>query len=77
MLFTYFPGLQRPQRDGSATGQRDIVGFPSGSMTLRRVQPTDSGTYQVAVTLNPDWTTRADTQVQVAGECCGTKGGSG
>ncbi|XP_045842722.1 carcinoembryonic antigen-related cell adhesion molecule 19 [Meles meles] len=72
MLFTYFPDLQRPQRDGSAMGQRDIVGFPNGSMMLRRVQPTDSGTDQVAVTLNPDWTMRAKTQVQVTvGICCG------
>lgn len=77
MLFTYFPDLQRPQRDGSAMGQRDIVGFPNGSMMLRRVQPTDSGTDQVAVTLNPDWTMRAKTQVQVTGEGCATEGGSG
>ncbi|XP_006732056.1 carcinoembryonic antigen-related cell adhesion molecule 19, partial [Leptonychotes weddellii] len=65
MLFTYFPDLQRPQRDGSAMGQRDIVGFPSGSMLLCRIQPTDSGTDQVAVTINPDWTMRAKTEVQV------------
>uniref|UniRef100_A0A7N5K8D5 CEA cell adhesion molecule 19 n=1 Tax=Ailuropoda melanoleuca TaxID=9646 RepID=A0A7N5K8D5_AILME len=67
MLFTYFPDLQRPQRDGSDMGQRDIVGFPNGSMLLHRVQPTDSGTYQVAVTINPDWTMRAKTEVRVAG----------
>ncbi|XP_014583814.3 cell adhesion molecule CEACAM19 isoform X1 [Equus caballus] len=65
-LFTYIPGLQRPQRDGSAMGQRDIVGFPNGSMLLRRIQPGDSGTYQVAVTVNPAWTMRAKTEVQVA-----------
>nr|XP_014583888.2 carcinoembryonic antigen-related cell adhesion molecule 19 isoform X3 [Equus caballus] len=65
-LFTYIPGLQRPQRDGSAMGQRDIVGFPNGSMLLRRTQPGDSGTYQVAVTVNPAWTMRAKTEVQVA-----------
>ncbi|XP_029781911.1 carcinoembryonic antigen-related cell adhesion molecule 19 [Suricata suricatta] len=65
MLFTYILDLQRPQRDGSAMGQRDIVGFPSGSMLLHRVQPTDSGTYQVAVTINPAWTMRAKTKVQV------------
>uniref|UniRef100_A0A452VEV4 CEA cell adhesion molecule 19 n=1 Tax=Ursus maritimus TaxID=29073 RepID=A0A452VEV4_URSMA len=66
MLFTYFPDLQRPQRDGSAMGQRDIVGFPNGSMLLHRVQPTDSGTYQVAITINPEWTMRAKTEVRVA-----------
>lgn len=77
MLFTYFPDLQRPQRDGSDMGQRDIVGFPNGSMLLHRVQPTDSGTYQVAVTINPDWTMRAKTEVRVAGECCAAAGGSG
>ncbi|CAK7302512.1 Carcinoembryonic antigen-related cell adhesion molecule 19 [Vulpes lagopus] len=66
MLFTYFPDLQQPQRDGSATGQHDIVGFPNGSMLLHRVQPTDSGTYQVAVTINPAWIMRAKTEVQVA-----------
>ncbi|XP_045297975.1 carcinoembryonic antigen-related cell adhesion molecule 19 isoform X2 [Leopardus geoffroyi] len=65
MLFTYIPELQRPQRDGSAMGQRDIVGFPNGSMLLHRAQPTDSGTYQVAVTINPAWTMRAKTKVQV------------
>lgn len=69
MLFTYIPELLRPQRDGSAMKQRDIVGFPNGSMLLRRAQPADSGTYQVAVTINPAWTMRAKTEVQVAGEC--------
>uniref|UniRef100_A0A8D2DHS0 Immunoglobulin V-set domain-containing protein n=1 Tax=Sciurus vulgaris TaxID=55149 RepID=A0A8D2DHS0_SCIVU len=67
MLFTYIPGLQRPQRDGNAMGQRDAVGFRNGSMLLRRVQPSDSGTYHVAVTVNPAWTMRAKTEVQVAG----------
>uniref|UniRef100_A0A8C9JXJ9 CEA cell adhesion molecule 19 n=1 Tax=Panthera tigris altaica TaxID=74533 RepID=A0A8C9JXJ9_PANTA len=75
MLFTYIPELQRPQRDGSAMGQRDIVGFPNGSMLLHRAQPTDSGTYQVAVTINPAWTVRAKTKVQVAREC--VRGGRG
>uniref|UniRef100_A0A2I3GZ52 CEA cell adhesion molecule 19 n=1 Tax=Nomascus leucogenys TaxID=61853 RepID=A0A2I3GZ52_NOMLE len=65
-LFTYIPGIQRPQRDGSAMGQRDIVGFPNGSMLLRRAQPADSGTYQVAVTINSEWTMKAKTEVQVA-----------
>nr|XP_023418603.1 carcinoembryonic antigen-related cell adhesion molecule 19 [Cavia porcellus] len=65
-LFTYIPGLQRPQRDGSAMGQRDIVGFPNGSMLLRRAQPSDSGTYQVAIAVNPAWTLRAKTKVRVA-----------
>uniref|UniRef100_A0A8C5ZNP4 CEA cell adhesion molecule 19 n=1 Tax=Marmota marmota marmota TaxID=9994 RepID=A0A8C5ZNP4_MARMA len=65
-LFTYIPGLQRPQRDGSALGQRDVVGFPNGSMLLRRAQPSDSGTYQVAVAINPAWTMRAKTEVRVA-----------
>ncbi|XP_057348677.1 carcinoembryonic antigen-related cell adhesion molecule 19 isoform X2 [Manis pentadactyla] len=66
MLLTYIPGLPRPQRDGSAMEQRDIIGFPNGSMLLRHAQPADSGTYQVAVTINPSWTMRAKTEVQVA-----------
>ncbi|KAI5213528.1 Carcinoembryonic Antigen-Related Cell Adhesion Molecule 19 [Manis pentadactyla] len=66
MLLTYIPGLPRPQRDGSAMEQRDIIGFPNGSMLLRHAQPSDSGTYQVAVTINPSWTMRAKTEVQVA-----------
>ncbi|KAM4800542.1 cell adhesion molecule CEACAM19 [Urocitellus parryii] len=66
MLFTYIPGLQRPQRHGSALGQRDVVGFPNGSMLLRHAQPSDSGTYQVAVAINPAWTMRAKTEVRVA-----------
>lgn len=65
MLFTYIPKLLRPQRDGSAMHQRDIVGFSNGSMLLRHAQPSDSGTYQVAVTINPSWTMRAKTEVQV------------
>uniref|UniRef100_A0A8C9PR82 Immunoglobulin V-set domain-containing protein n=1 Tax=Spermophilus dauricus TaxID=99837 RepID=A0A8C9PR82_SPEDA len=68
MLFTYIPGLQRPQRHGSALGQRDVVGFPNGSMLLRHAQPSDSGTYQVAMAINPAWTMRAKTEVRVAGE---------
>ncbi|XP_055407658.1 carcinoembryonic antigen-related cell adhesion molecule 19 [Bubalus kerabau] len=66
MLFTYIPKLLRPQRDGSAMNQRDIVGFSNGSMLLRHAQPKDSGTYQVAVAINPSWTMRAKTEVQVA-----------
>lgn len=31
--------------------------------------PRHSGTYQVAVTINPSWTMRAKTEVQVVGEC--------
>ncbi|XP_008850314.1 carcinoembryonic antigen-related cell adhesion molecule 19 [Nannospalax galili] len=65
-LFSYIPGLPRPQRDGSAMGQRDVVGFPNGSMLLRGIQSSDSGTYQVVVTVNPDWTMRAKTEVQVS-----------
>lgn len=68
-LFTYIPELQRPQRDGSAMKQRDIVGFPNGSMLLRHAQPSDSGTYHVEVTINPSLTMRAKTEVQVSGEC--------
>ncbi|XP_051017971.1 carcinoembryonic antigen-related cell adhesion molecule 19 [Acomys russatus] len=65
-LFSYIPGLPRPQRDGVAMGQRDIVGFPNGSMLLRGAQPSDSGTYQVAVTVNPAWTLKAKAEVRVA-----------
>ncbi|EPQ05982.1 Carcinoembryonic antigen-related cell adhesion molecule 16 [Myotis brandtii] len=64
-LFTYIPDIQRPQRDGSAMEQRDIVGFPNGSMLLRDAQPKDSGTYHVEVHINPSWTMRAKTEVQV------------
>ncbi|KAM5297237.1 cell adhesion molecule CEACAM19 isoform 1-T1 [Glossophaga mutica] len=65
-LFSYIPDLQRPQRDGNAMKQRDIVGFPNGSMLLRHAQPSDSGTYHVEVTINPSWTMHASTEVQVA-----------
>lgn len=51
--------------------QRDIVGFPNGSMLLRDIQPKDSGTYHVEVHINPSWTMRAKTEVQVPGECWG------
>lgn len=74
-LFSYIPGLSRPQRDGNAMGQRDIVGFPNGSMLLRGAQPSDSGTYQVAATMNPAWTMKAKIDVQVAGkwDSCGER----
>ncbi|XP_007532957.1 carcinoembryonic antigen-related cell adhesion molecule 19 isoform X3 [Erinaceus europaeus] len=65
LLFTYLPGLQQPQREGNQAQLRDVEGFPNGSMLLRNAQPTDSGTYQVAVTINPELTLRAKTQVQV------------
>ncbi|XP_006901318.1 PREDICTED: carcinoembryonic antigen-related cell adhesion molecule 19 [Elephantulus edwardii] len=65
MLFSYIPGLKRPQRDGSAMKQRDIVGLANGSMLLRHIQPNDSGLYQVVVTINPSWTMKAKTTVQV------------
>uniref|UniRef100_A0A671E4D7 CEA cell adhesion molecule 19 n=1 Tax=Rhinolophus ferrumequinum TaxID=59479 RepID=A0A671E4D7_RHIFE len=68
-LFTYIPELKRPQRDGSAMEQRNIVGFPNGSMLLYHAQPKDSGTYIVVVTINPSWTMRGKTEVQVTGEC--------
>uniref|UniRef100_A0A671E4D1 CEA cell adhesion molecule 19 n=1 Tax=Rhinolophus ferrumequinum TaxID=59479 RepID=A0A671E4D1_RHIFE len=67
-LFTYIPELKRPQRDGSAMEQRNIVGFPNGSMLLYHAQPKDSGTYIVVVTINPSWTMRGKTEVQVTGE---------
>ncbi|XP_023391018.1 carcinoembryonic antigen-related cell adhesion molecule 19 [Pteropus vampyrus] len=65
-LFTYIPELERPQRDGSAMKQRDIVGFRNGSMLLHHAQPSDSGTYHVEVTINPSWTMRAKTEVHVS-----------
>ncbi|KAM4825530.1 cell adhesion molecule CEACAM19 [Thomomys bottae] len=64
-LFTYIPELPRPQRDGEALGQRDMVGFPNGSLLLRRAQPDDSGLYQVALAVNEAWTMRAKAHVQV------------
>ncbi|KAM6223652.1 cell adhesion molecule CEACAM19 [Rhynchocyon petersi] len=65
MLFSYIPELKRPQRDGSAMRQRDIIGFSNGSMLLRRIQLNDSGLYQVAVTINPSWIMKGSTVVQV------------
>ncbi|XP_012888055.1 PREDICTED: carcinoembryonic antigen-related cell adhesion molecule 19 [Dipodomys ordii] len=64
-LFTYIPELLRPQRDGEAMGQRDMVGFPNGSLLLRHAQPGDSGLYQVALAVNAAWTMRAKAHVQV------------
>ncbi|XP_069856529.1 carcinoembryonic antigen-related cell adhesion molecule 19 [Dipodomys merriami] len=64
-LFTYIPELPRPQRDGEAMGQRDMVGFPNGSLLLRHAQPGDSGLYQVTLAVNAVWTMRAKAHVQV------------
>ncbi|XP_074073541.1 cell adhesion molecule CEACAM16 [Macrotis lagotis] len=65
MILSYIPGLQRPQRDGNAMKGRDIIGFPNGSLLLRQAKPTDSGIYQVSITINPSWTLRAKTELQV------------
>ncbi|XP_054444362.1 carcinoembryonic antigen-related cell adhesion molecule 19 [Pteronotus mesoamericanus] len=65
-LFSYITDQQRPQRDGSAMRQRDIVGFPNGSMLLRHAQPSDSDTYHVEIIVNPSWIMRAKTKVWVA-----------
>uniref|UniRef100_A0A4X2LQZ0 Immunoglobulin domain-containing protein n=1 Tax=Vombatus ursinus TaxID=29139 RepID=A0A4X2LQZ0_VOMUR len=65
MIFSYIPGLQRPQRDGNAMKGRNIIGFPNGSLLLRNAQPKDSGTYQVGITINPAWIVRAKTELQV------------
>ena len=37
-------------------------------MLLRNAQPSDSGTYQVAATMNPAWTMKAKINVHVAGK---------
>ncbi|XP_031240072.1 carcinoembryonic antigen-related cell adhesion molecule 19-like [Mastomys coucha] len=61
----YIPGLSWPQKDGSVMGQRDISGFPNGSMLLRSTQPSHSSTYRVAATMNPAWTTKAEIDIKV------------
>ncbi|XP_051845435.1 carcinoembryonic antigen-related cell adhesion molecule 19 [Antechinus flavipes] len=71
-LFSYIPGLPRPQRNGSAMSGRIIFGFPNGSLLLRHARPRDSGTYQVAVTLNPDWTVKGRTELRVAEKSANT-----
>ncbi|KAM8788820.1 LOW QUALITY PROTEIN: cell adhesion molecule CEACAM19 [Rhynchonycteris naso] len=72
-LFTCIPDLELPQsltwERQQCMGQRDIIGFPNGSMFLRHAQPSDSGTYHTEVTVNHFWTMRAKTKVQVAREC--------
>uniref|UniRef100_F6XL36 Immunoglobulin V-set domain-containing protein n=1 Tax=Monodelphis domestica TaxID=13616 RepID=F6XL36_MONDO len=65
MIFSYFPGLPRPQRNGNALQGRNIIGFPNGSFLLRHVQLTDSGIYQVGITFNPSWIMRAKTELKV------------
>ncbi|XP_068945110.1 carcinoembryonic antigen-related cell adhesion molecule 19 isoform X2 [Petaurus breviceps papuanus] len=65
MIFSYIPGLQRPQRDGNAMKGRNIIGFPNGSLLLRQAQPKDSGTYQVGITINPAWIMRAKTELHI------------
>uniref|UniRef100_A0A8C0HAX9 Ig-like domain-containing protein n=1 Tax=Chelonoidis abingdonii TaxID=106734 RepID=A0A8C0HAX9_CHEAB len=51
-IFSYFPGQERPQRNGVQFTGRE-VGFPNGSLLLRGTQANDSGTYQVALQLVP------------------------
>ncbi|XP_072464072.1 cell adhesion molecule CEACAM19 isoform X2 [Notamacropus eugenii] len=65
MIFSYIPGLPRPQRNGNAMMGRNIIGFPNGSLLLRQAQPNDSGTYQVGITINPYWLMRAKTELHI------------
>uniref|UniRef100_A0A6I8NJ99 Immunoglobulin domain-containing protein n=1 Tax=Ornithorhynchus anatinus TaxID=9258 RepID=A0A6I8NJ99_ORNAN len=67
VLFTYVPGLGRPQRNGSALRGRDMVGFPNGSLLIQNARPEDSGTYLVTVTLGPSWMEKAQIKLQVWG----------
>ncbi|XP_036599281.1 carcinoembryonic antigen-related cell adhesion molecule 19 [Trichosurus vulpecula] len=74
MIFSYIPGLPRPQRDGNAMKGRNIIGFPNGSLLLRQAKPSDSGTYQVGITINPAWIMRAKTKLQVTEKALNSTG---
>uniref|UniRef100_A0A8C3T5Y4 Immunoglobulin domain-containing protein n=1 Tax=Chelydra serpentina TaxID=8475 RepID=A0A8C3T5Y4_CHESE len=51
-IFSYFPGQDRPQRNGVQFTGRE-VGFPNGSLLLRGARANDSGTYRVTLQLVP------------------------
>uniref|UniRef100_A0A8C0H8P8 Ig-like domain-containing protein n=1 Tax=Chelonoidis abingdonii TaxID=106734 RepID=A0A8C0H8P8_CHEAB len=66
-IFSYFPGQERPQRNGVQFTGRE-VGFPNGSLLLRGTQANDSGTYQVALQLVPQGSEKGTVELRVSGE---------
>ncbi|XP_075772337.1 cell adhesion molecule CEACAM19 [Pelodiscus sinensis] len=64
-IFSYFPGQERPQRNGVQFTGRE-VGFPNGSLLLRNAQANDSGTYRVALQLVPQGSERGIVELRVS-----------
>ncbi|TFJ97220.1 Dipeptidase 2 [Platysternon megacephalum] len=64
-IFSYFPGQERPQRNGVQFTGRE-VGFPNGSLLLRGAQGNDSGTYRVALQLVPQGSEKGTVELRVS-----------
>uniref|UniRef100_A0A8C8RMF5 Immunoglobulin domain-containing protein n=1 Tax=Pelusios castaneus TaxID=367368 RepID=A0A8C8RMF5_9SAUR len=63
-IFSYFPGQDRPQRNGVKFTGRE-VGFPNGSLLLWGALANDSGTYQVSLQLVPMGTEKGSVELRV------------
>ncbi|XP_067411434.1 carcinoembryonic antigen-related cell adhesion molecule 19 isoform X2 [Emydura macquarii macquarii] len=64
-IFSYFPGQDRPQRNGAQFTGRE-VGFPNGSLLLQGALANDSGTYRVSVQLVPQGSEKSSVELRVS-----------
>lgn len=68
-IFTYFPGNDRPQRNGVQHTQREF-GFPNGSLFISDVQLSDAQIYSVLILLRSGKNFKGTTDLHLAGEFC-------
>ncbi|XP_061452658.1 carcinoembryonic antigen-related cell adhesion molecule 19 [Rhineura floridana] len=64
-IFSYFPGQDRPQRNGVQHSGREF-GFPNGSLLIAGVQPSDVKLYNVLILLRPKETLKGTIELQLA-----------
>lgn len=65
-IFTYFPGNDRPQRNGVQHTQREF-GFPNGSLFISDVQLSDAQMYSVLILLRSGKNFKGTTDLHLAG----------
>lgn len=65
-IFTYFPAIDRPQRNGVQFTAREF-GFPNGSLLISEVKPSDAHHYTVIILLRSRRNLRGTTDLQLAG----------
>ncbi|KAJ6663889.1 hypothetical protein lerEdw1_009970, partial [Lerista edwardsae] len=64
-IFTYFPGIDRPQRNGVQFTEREF-GFPNGSLLISEVKPSDAHHYTVIILVRSKRNFKGTTDLQLA-----------